>query len=54
MVSVVICKHDNLGYTASLRFDDKKNDKDISSTNKYSLYKTIEYILQQVNVSEKQ
>ncbi len=49
MVSVIICKHGKLGYTASLRFDDRRKDVDISSVNKFSLYKTIEYKLRQAD-----
>jgi len=47
VVDIIICKHGNKGFTASLRFNDKKHDIDISSTNKYSLYKTIEYIVKE-------
>lgn len=43
--SVIICKHGKYGYTASIRFTDKSKDKEISSTNKYSLYETINYIV---------
>ena len=52
--SIIICKHGNLGYTASLRFKDKSYDKDISANNKYSLYKTIEYIVRGVDESNRQ
>lgn len=44
-MNIIICKHGNKGFSASLRFDDGVGDIDISSTNKYSLYKTIEYIV---------
>lgn len=43
--SIIICKHDNNGYSASLRFDDKRKDIDISANNKYSIYKNIDYIV---------
>ena len=44
--SIIICKHGKFGYSASLRFEDNRNDKDISSTNKYNLYRTIEYTVE--------
>ena len=45
--SIIVCKHGNLGFSASLRFDDSKNDKELSANNKYSLYKNIDYIVRQ-------
>ena len=43
--SIVICRHDNLGYTASLRFSDKSHYVDISSNDKRSLNRKIDYIV---------
>ncbi len=47
-MSIIICKHGDFGYTASLRFNDTSKNKDISSTNKYNLYKQIDYIMKRV------
>lgn len=41
--SVVICKHGNLGYTASLRFNDSTKDCELAHTDKNKLYKMINY-----------
>lgn len=41
--SIVICKNGNLGYTASLRFEDSTRDCDIAHTDKKKLYKMINY-----------
>lgn len=41
--SIIICKHGNLGYSASLRFKDKTKNVDISHNNKNKLYGMINY-----------
>lgn len=45
--SIIICKHGNLGYTASLRFKDKTKDAEISHVNKNKLYGMINYIVKE-------
>ena len=51
--SIIICKHGNKGFSASLRFDDKRNDIELSANNKYSLYKNIDYIVLRAVSSER-
>ena len=46
--SVVICKHGNLGYTASLRFNDSTKDCELAHTDKNKLYKMINYTVRRV------
>jgi len=41
--SIVIVKHGELGYSASLRFEDSTRDCDIAHTDKNKLYKMINY-----------
>lgn len=41
--SIVICKNGNLGFVASLRFEDESRDCDIAHTDKAKLYKMINY-----------
>lgn len=41
--SIVICKNADLGYVASLRFEDSERDCDIAHTDKAKLYKMINY-----------
>ncbi len=49
--SVVICRHGKLGYSASLRFDDKNLDVDISANDKRSLNRTIDYLVRKAGKS---
>ena len=46
--SIVICKHGNLGYTASLRFNDSTKDCELAHTDKNKLYKMINYTVRMV------
>ena len=48
MVSVVICKHGKRGYTASIRTNDKKQNKEISAYDKRQLYQLVERALSQL------
>lgn len=41
--SIVIVKNGDLGFVASLRFDDDTRDCDIAHTDKQKLYKMINY-----------
>lgn len=41
--SIVIVKNGQLGYVASLRFEDRTRDCDIAHTDKQKLYKMINY-----------
>lgn len=41
--SIVIVKNGDLGYVASLRFEDSSRDCDIAHTDKQKLYKMINY-----------
>ena len=43
--SIIICKHGNLGYSASLRFKNKALNAEISSNSKEGIYKTIDYLV---------
>ena len=43
--SIVICKHGNLGYTASLRFKDSSKDCELAHTDKRKLYSMINYVV---------
>lgn len=43
--SVIICKHGDLGYSASLRFKDKSNDCELAHTDKRKLYSMINYTI---------
>ena len=43
VTSVVIVKNGNLGFVASLRFEDSTRDCDIAHTDKNKLYKMINY-----------
>ena len=45
--SIIICKHGNLGYSASLRFKDKTKNVDISHNNKNKLYGMINFLVKQ-------
>lgn len=36
--SIIICKHGNLGYSASLRFTDKTRDCELAHISKQRLY----------------
>ena len=50
--SIVICQHGKLGYTASLRFEDSSRDIDISSSNHYGIYRSIDSIVERDMKSE--
>ena len=41
--SIVIVRNGELGYTASIRFEDSSRDCDIAHTDKNKLYKMINY-----------
>mgnify|MGYP001407080550 CR=1 FL=1 len=43
--SIIITKHGNHGYVASLRFKDSTMDEDVSHPDREGIYKTISYIL---------
>ena len=43
--SIVITKHGNNGYVASLRFSDSSWDEDVSHPTHEGIYKTINYVL---------
>lgn len=43
IASIVIVKNGNLGFVASLRFEDSTRDCDIAHTDKNKLYKMINY-----------
>ena len=43
--SIVITKHGNHGYVASLRFKDKSLDEDVSHPTRQGIYKTITYLM---------
>lgn len=43
--SIIVCKHGNLGYSASLRFSDSARDCELSHNDKVKLYKMINYIV---------
>ena len=43
--SIVITKHGEHGYVASLRFKDSSMDEDVSHPSHDGIYKTISYIL---------
>lgn len=43
VTSIVIVKNGNLGFVASLRFEDSTRDCDIAHTDKNKLYKMINY-----------
>lgn len=51
--SIIICRHGKLGYSASLRFKDQSLDTDISSGNKESLYKTIEFLVRKAKKNDR-
>lgn len=41
--SIIICKHGNLGYSASLRFVDKTKNCELSHIDKNKLYSMVNY-----------
>lgn len=43
--SVLVTKHGNKGYVASLRFKDKSLDEDVSHYTRQGIYKTITYLM---------
>lgn len=45
--SIVIVKNGDLGYVASLRFEDSTRDCEIAHTDKQKLYKMINYTVRQ-------
>jgi len=45
--SIVIVKNGDLGYVASLRFEDSSRDCEIAHTDKQKLYKMINYTVRQ-------
>jgi hypothetical protein len=45
--SIVIVKNGDLGFVASLRFEDSTRDCDIAHTDKQKLYKMINYTVRQ-------
>lgn len=47
--SIIICNHNNLGYSASLRFSDSRKNIDISASDKYGIYRKIDFILKGEN-----
>ena len=47
--SIIICKHGNLGYSASLRFTDNANDCELAHTDKKKLYSMINYAIRSHN-----
>lgn len=50
--SIVIVKNGNIGYVASLRFEDTSRDCDIAHTDKNKLYKMINFVVRGGNVSK--
>ena len=48
VTSIVIVKHGESGYSATIRFKNKLNDRIVSSNNHNSIYREIEYAIRQV------
>lgn len=51
--SIIICKHGNLGYSASLRFKNKDFNAEISSNSHEGIYKTIDYLVRKAKKMSK-
>lgn len=50
--SIIVCKHGNLGYSASLRFTDETLNVELSHEDREKLYKMITYTVRSSHVSK--